>query len=266
MPPPSQTQAQDLLREDGNADLWHTIFALGHPALKKQHRLHRLLPSPPRCRLCLAPFAGLGGWWLGRRGKQPSSRNPHYCAACDGFLQAFPGGAEVDMTLLFVDIRGSTDYATHHSPAEVSQRVNLFLDAATRAITDHDGFIMAFYGDCVVAVWPPGFAGPDHPAKALAAARALIRPDLIPASRTAPVQVGVGLHRGPVYICTVAAAKGLFRDVSVFGANVNLCARLAAAAPAGHLLASTATAARGPDSPMTLKGFDTPARVIDIAG
>lgn len=54
----------------------------GHPVI---------LPAPPRCRLCLVPFAGIGGWLMRRRGKAPSSRNPHCCNACDRFLDAFPG-------------------------------------------------------------------------------------------------------------------------------------------------------------------------------
>jgi adenylate cyclase len=95
-------------------------------------------------------------------------------------------------------------------------------------ITDNDGFLMAFYGDCVVAVWPPGFSGPDHAEKALKAARELVAPGLIPGQES-PVHLGVGLHRGPVFIGTVSAAKGLFRDVSIFGSEVILCARLAAA-------------------------------------
>jgi adenylate cyclase len=113
-------------RETGNEELWRTIFDDGHPDLKKQHGLHRLLPRDPRCRLCLAPFSGLGGWWMGRRGKKPSSRNPHYCSACDGFLEAFPGGAEVNMSLLFVDIRNSTEFANNAGPADVQARVTPF--------------------------------------------------------------------------------------------------------------------------------------------
>jgi adenylate cyclase len=250
-------------QETGNEELWRTIFADGHPDLKKQHALHRLLPRDPRCRMCLAPFSGLGGWWMGRRGKKPSSRNPHYCSACDGFLDTFPGGAEVEMSILFVDIRNSTEYARNAKPADVQARVSAFLDAATRAITENDGFLMAFYGDCVVAVWPPGFSGPDHADKALKAARALIRPGLIP-QNDAPVELGVGLHRGPVFIGTVSAAKGLFRDVSIFGSEVILCARLASDAAPGQVLATEATAATGPAAPRALKGFDTPVNVLEI--
>lgn len=258
----AEPQAYD--RETGNEELWHTIFAEGHPDLKKQHWMHRLLPRDPRCRMCFAPFEGVGGWWLGRRGKARSSRNPHYCAACDGFLETFPGGAEVDMSLLFVDIRNSTAYAQGHEAAEVQRRVTAFLNTATEIITDHDGFIMAFYGDCVVAVWPPGFAGPEHAEKALAAAKALIKPGTMPGGDT-PVEVGVGLHKGKVYIGTVEAAKGLFRDVSIFGTEVILCARLASEAKAGHALASVATAASGAAEARTLKGFDAPVEAIDLS-
>lgn len=95
----------DLEREDGNGPLWHQIFCEGHPALVRQDRLHRILPSPPRCQRCLVPFAGFGGWVMRRRGKAPSSRNPHFCKACETLLDTFPGGAEVTMPVLFVDVR-----------------------------------------------------------------------------------------------------------------------------------------------------------------
>ena len=220
-------QDAPLEREDGNRELWATIFGPGgHPALSKQHWLHRKLPRDPRCRLCLVPFSGLGGWIMGKRGKAPSSRNPHYCAACDGFLEAFPGGAEVEMSVLFVDVRGSVGAAETMPPADVSARINGFLERGTALITAHDGFIMAFYGDCIVAVFPPGFCGEGHAQKAIAAAKALCRIE-----GDDPVPLGVGVHTGPVYIGTVQAARGLFRDVSIFGHAVNICARLAANAP-----------------------------------
>ena len=121
----------------------------------------------------------------------------------------------------------------------MSERVTAFLDAAIEIITDNDGFIMAFYGDCVVAVWPPGFVGVNFAQKALAAAKALIAMKVATGDGL-PLEVGVGLHRGAIYISTVEAAKGLFRDVSVFGRNVITAARLAGAAPAGRALVSTA--------------------------
>lgn len=254
-------------KEDGNVDLWTTVFADGHPDLKKQHKLHKMFPRDPRCRMCMAPFKGIGGWWFGRKGKKPSSRNPHYCAACDGFLDAFPGGAEVEMSIFFVDIRNSVAYAQDAKPAEVQRRVTAFLDRATEVITDNDGFIMAFYGDCVVAVWPPGFSGPDHAAKAAATAQALLAKPVQDAAGH-DIAIGVGVHCGPVFIGTVTAGKGLFRDVSVFGHNVNLCARLADLAHAGQacLSGDLARHARvtGEAVPQSLKGIEGDVPVVTL--
>jgi len=227
--------AETYEQESGNEELWHTVFALGHPDLSKQQNFHAKLPTDPRCRMCNAPFAGLGGFFMRFRGKKASSRNKHYCNACDGFLEAFPGGAEVELSVLFADIRHSTAFAESAGPKAASERVNRFLNAASKAITDNDGFILAFYGDCIVAVWPPGFSGPDHAQKALVAARAVAGQARVDEE---PIPVGVGVHTGEVYIGTVQAAKGLFRDVSIFGVEVNKAARLAGVASAGEAISS----------------------------
>ena len=91
-------------QQQGNEALWTTIFADGHPDLLKQHWLHKKLPTRPRCRMCKAPFKGIGGWLMRRKGKQQNSRNPNFCNACDAFMQNYPGGAEIEMSMLFVDI------------------------------------------------------------------------------------------------------------------------------------------------------------------
>lgn len=202
---------------------------------------------------------------MSRRGKSPSSRNPNYCSACDGFLDAFPGGAEIDMSILYVDIRNSVKASEGAAPADVSKRVNGFLSEATSIIVEHDGFIMAFYGDCVVAVWPPGFSGPNHAKKAIAAAKAL-------GAAFGPeneVMAGTGVHTGPTYIGTVDAAKGTFRDISIFGLAVNVTARLASTAKAGQALASedVARAASIPiknQEAIKMKGVSKPIVAVPV--
>lgn len=258
---------ETFTKEDGNTELWHTIFAVGHPDLSAQQSFHARLPRDPRCKLCKAPFAGLGGLYMRFRGKAPSRRNKNYCNACDGFLDAFPGGAEVGMSVLFADIRNSTAFAETAGPKAASDRVNRFLDAATKSITDNDGFILAFYGDCIVAVWPPGFSGPDHARMALTAAREIAADAR---SGAGAVPVGVGVHMGKVYIGTVQAAKGLFRDVSIFGVEVNVTARLAAAAAAGEALASkvliaAAGVGAGEMRSLDLKGISRPVEAAALA-
>lgn len=257
--------------QEGNQEVWRSIFANGDPALQKMHSLYRFLPREPRCRLCKAPFAGIGGWIMRRRGKARNNRNPNYCNACDQFLQAFPGGTEVDMSILYVDIRESTQYAESHTPMEVSQRVNAFLNQAIAVITDHDGFVHAFYGDCVVAAWSPGFCGPDHAAKSQQAARELVAAHRLASHTGEPIPVGVGVHSGEVYIGSVEAMGGTFRDVSIFGSNVNLTARLAGqAAPAQVLASRDNITAAGKDpadfesKTVELKGFSEPVEVFTL--
>src|SRR5262245_7701485 len=104
-----------------NERLWKTVFADGHPKLKSYQRFHSWLPSPPRCRMCYAPFKGVGGAYMRLRGKGPANRNPRYCSACDKFLRAYPGGAEVDLSMMFVDVRGSVPLAERMPPVEFSR-------------------------------------------------------------------------------------------------------------------------------------------------
>ena len=161
------------------------------------------------------------------------------------------------MAILYADIRKSTEFVQAHAPAEVVRRTNAFLDLAMRAITENDGFVLAFYGDCVLANWPPGFSGTEYREKAVASAR-----DLAKASAEADIPVGIGLHAGTAYMCSVQAAKGSFRDVSVFGEAVNLAARLSDAAAPGEILASSEIAevsqSSGDEEALTLKGFEMP--------
>lgn len=227
-------------QQQGNMELWQQIFSEGHPALLKQHWIHKKLPLKPRCRLCLVPFRGIGGWIMRKRGKAPNSRNPNYCNACDKFLQAYPGGSEVEMSVLFADIRQSTQFADAADAAAVGQRINQFLDIVTKIIADHDGFIMAFYGDCIVAAWPPGFSGNQHAQKAQQAAKTIVSSKKMTDTNGKKIPVGVGVHSGKVFIGTVSAMQGTFRDVSIFGINVNIAARLASQAVAGQALVSEA--------------------------
>lgn len=222
-----------------NEELWRTIFAEGHPSLRSFQRFHLRLPSPPRCRLCFAPFGGIGSLLMTLKGKAPSSRNPNFCSACDKFMAAFPGGAEVEMSMLFVDIRGSTPLSESMTPTEFNRTINSFFGVATKILNEHDGFIINLAGDAVVGLFPPGFSGPKHAHKAVGATRALLSTEM-PGGAGTPLQIGVGAHTGVVYIGTLTGSPGGNQDVSATGANMNLTARLASAAQPGEGLLSEA--------------------------
>jgi adenylate cyclase len=225
--------------DNANQELWHTIFAVGHPALRSFQSFHRRLPSPPRCKLCLAPFKGIGSWLMAFKGKAPSNRNPRFCSACDKFLRDYPGGAEVEMSMVFVDVRGSAQLAEKMTATEFGRVMNSFYAKATSVMNETDGFIIDLVGDEVVGLYPPGFSGVDHASKAINAAEQLLKIELL-VKGGAKIQVGVGANTGVAYIGTVSGSQAGIEDVRALGDQVNATARLAAMASPGEALLSEA--------------------------
>ena len=77
------------------------------------------IPANPRCQLCASPFAGVGGPLMRLIGKRPSDGNPNVCNTCQKVLVKYHGGAEVDSSVLFADIRGSTAMAERMSAKSI---------------------------------------------------------------------------------------------------------------------------------------------------
>jgi adenylate cyclase len=77
--------------------------------LASQRRVFRRIPSSPRCKICAAPFAGLGGLVFRRAAFRQSPGNPALCGRCIAKLRKrHMTGVEIPITLLLSDIRGST--------------------------------------------------------------------------------------------------------------------------------------------------------------
>ena len=92
-----------------------------HPGLVKFRNALKRAPHDPRCKLCAAPFAGVGGAVLRHMGFGRFPGNPALCQNCiKSFRQNGLSGAEIPVTLLFADVRGSTGiaeaYATDRIP------------------------------------------------------------------------------------------------------------------------------------------------------
>src|SRR3954465_2531908 len=81
-------------------------------------RVMRHLPADPRCRLCKAPFGGMGGRVMRRFGYGPSRKNPGLCNTC--FEMAPMGGVEMEIGVLFADVRGFTARAHSMAPDDIA--------------------------------------------------------------------------------------------------------------------------------------------------
>jgi adenylate cyclase len=223
---------------------------------KRLRRIFRVLPHDPRCKFCNAPFQGLGSTMVRVLfGKQRSVLNPRFCNMCEEASRQFPGGAEVEMTLLFVDIRGSTALAEKMSPTEYSRLINRFYAAATKVIIEEDGLVEKLVGDEVVAFWGAGFAGPHYVRRTVHVAQDLLR---VMARQGIPV--GIGVHFGRAFFGALGTAEGL-TDISAKGDAVNTAARLASKAAAGEIIVSEQVLKKA-----GMDGSDLESRSLELKG
>jgi adenylate cyclase len=215
-------------------NVWWFWFSTNAFAVDKRlRRVMRTLPRDPRCKFCNTPFQGFGGM-LARMlfGKQRSTMNPRYCNLCEIASREFPGGAEVEMSMLFIDIRGSTALSEQMSPTEFRRLIDRFYTAVTKIIIEEDGLVEKLAGDEVAAFWGAGFAGPDYVKRTIYVAQRLQK-----AMEQQNIPVGIGVHAGVAYFGAIGTAEGL-TDISATGDEVNTAARLASKAAPGEIVVS----------------------------
>lgn len=227
------------MTEDQSTEIqWYKMLTEGEPVNRHIYHLFGILPANPRCKLCAAPFKGWGGTLMRMIGRQRSKYNPRFCQPCATFEN--PGGAEVVITMLFADVRGSTTLAEKMSAVEFSQLMNRFYTVASKVLIKTDALVDRLMGDEVIGLYIPGFAGREHPRRAIEAARELLELTGHRDSGGPWLPVGVGVHTGPAFVGVVGGTDDNPSDFTALGDNVNVTARLSAQAGAGEILISQA--------------------------
>ena len=194
-------------------------------------------------------------------GRQRSSYNPSVCADCETMAIKYQTQAEVPLTMLFADIRGSTPLAEKMTPAEFGALINRFYQVCGDILVNHRAMVDKIIGDEVSAFFVPGLAGKQHARVALDAGKEILQ-------QTAGwVPVGVGIHSGPAIVGALGKEGGL-NDITVLGDTPNTAARLAAQAKAGEIIASEETVRQAGiategliKGELKLKGKDQPVSV-----
>jgi adenylate cyclase len=234
-----------VVNKDNVEQMWHDWFMTDAFAVEMRlHRFFNILPHDPRCKLCHAPFQGVGGMVVSALyGRKQSNLNPRFCNVCEDFAKKFPGGAEVEMSMLFVDVRGSTALSEQMTPLEFQKLINRFFVGTTKAIAEEDGLVEKLAGDAVAAFWGAGFAGKDYMARTVHAAQKILK-----VMEGQKIPVGIGVHAGVAYFGAMGSAEGLV-NISAIGDEVNTAARIGSKAAAGEILISEqALKAAGIDS------------------
>jgi adenylate cyclase len=210
-------------------------------------RLWKRLPSDPRCLVCNSPYGRPFGPLMRLIGYGRSARYPQMCRPCFRHLEKSPGGAEVTLTVLFTDVRGSTAIAETTSPGAFRLLLEAFYAQVTEAVGAEKGIIDKFLGDGVMALFVPSFAGGMDAAHGVAAARRILAGAELP--------VGVGVNTGSAFTGFLGPSAEVASFTAV-GDAVNVAHRLGEAAAAGELLIAAATAAAGLDGDETAEAWE----------
>lgn len=134
-------------------------------------------------------------------------------------------GEEVEVTLMFIDIRDFTGFAERSSARDVVATINRLFERAVPIIHAHTGHVDKFVGDGLLAVFGAPRRCSDHADEALAAALEIEQ--AAADEFGGELSIGIGLNSGTVVAGNVGGAGRL--EFSVIGDAVNVAARVEAA-------------------------------------
>ena len=127
-------------------------------------------------------------------------------------------GEEVEVSVLFVDIRSFTAFAENASAREAVQRLNEFFGLVVPIIGEHRGHANKFIGDGMLGVFGAPERLSDHADRAVAAACA------IGSAVEGRFEIGIGVNSGPVLAGSIGGGGRL--EFTVIGDPVNVAARV----------------------------------------
>lgn len=157
------------------------------------------------------------------------------------------GGELRDVSILFVDVIGSTALAQRSEPAEMVALLNLLFDVVVRVVRAERGWVNKFEGDAALCIFGAPERDDEHAAHACRAAR-MLRLELCDMALHHPdLDAAIGVASGTVVAGNVGASQRY--EYTVIGDPVNEAARLGelAKTDAGRVLASAEAVARAGD-------------------
>lgn len=163
-----------------------------------------------------------------RFGFGPSRKNPRICAEC--FEKAPVGGMEMNVGILFADVRGFTALAEGRDPHKLAELLNGLYEAAVKVLCSHS-IIDKLVGDQVMALYLPQLLGDGAVEHMVEDAVNLL------AAAPSELGIGVGLDYGRAFVGNVGS--GEVKDFTAIGDVVNTAARLQSAAADGEIVLST---------------------------
>ncbi len=178
------------------------------------------------------------------------------------------------VTMLFADLKGSTELIADRDPEEARRLLDPVLEHMCEAVEKYGGTVSQVMGDGIMALFGAPVSWEDHAVRACHAALSmqdLARHYSDDMQRTlgVPIQIRVGLHSGEVVVSV--SGHGLHMSYTATGQAVHLAARMEQMARPGTVLATldTVRLAEGsvearPIGALRAKGFERPVDAAEI--
>ena len=139
------------------------------------------------------------------------------------------GGEKRELTVLFSDVRGFTQFSEQLQPEQLVTLLNRYLTPMTDLVFEHGGTLDKYMGDAIMAFYGAPLEQPDHALRAVKTADSMMRALAILApqwrSEGLPaLDIGIGINSGPMVVGNMGSESRF--DYTVMGDAVNLGSRL----------------------------------------
>ncbi len=154
--------------------------------------------------------------------------------------QAALGGAVVEVTAVFADLRGFTGFSERSSPQEVVTVLNRYFEIATAEILAEGGTVVQFIGDALMALFNAPARQPDHALRAARSALAMqAGVEEVAAANEGWPRFRVGVNTGEALVGNIGSTD--LRSFNAMGDAVNVAARLEGVAEPGQVVIGEST-------------------------
>jgi class 3 adenylate cyclase len=144
------------------------------------------------------------------------------------------GGEQMEVSVMFADLTGFTDFADRVEPAAAMALLNEAFAAAVPVVRAAGGTIVQFAGDAMMVIWNAPQPQADHACLAAQAAIGLQRATAHFADDPAHPRFRVGLNTGPALVGNIGTPE--LKDFTAIGDTTNLAARLQSFAAPGSIV------------------------------
>jgi predicted ATPase/class 3 adenylate cyclase len=232
---------------------------------------------PPSAKFCLECGEAVQGPDPARQSDTaPVAYTPKHLAERIRATKDVLEGERKQVTVLFADVKGSTELIANRDPEEADDLLKPILDCMMEAVHRYEGTVSRVMGDGIMALFGAPLAHEDHALRACYASLAMQQSvqdemERIRRERGVTVQIRVGLNSGEVVVRSIG--NDLFMEYTAMGESAHLAARMEQLAAPGTTLLSEQTLklVEGlvevePLGAVPIKGIADPQQVYELTG